>query len=445
MNTIINDNSNFINELKEKFAKLKKKKEIFHQTEALTNGINVSDKQKEILLYLANSRKSQVCLRVRSKIILLYFLLVNKASVAKVLDTYWNKVNTWVKRFVSAQDMLDRIEESEPHNLKKTIITILSDRYRRGKPPEFTSLQVASIIFVSLQLPEMFDIPISHWSSKALRDLVIKLKIVEDISVRQVSRYLKDMDINVYRYQGWLNSSEKNKDFEAFKSKIKEISDIYEKSEELADNGVIVTCTDEKMSIQALEHIHEKKLVKTGSLEKVEQEYKRQGVTGIIGTRNVVTGRIIVADIQPTRTELDFLEHIKQVVGENTYTKRILIMDQLNTHMSESLVKYIAKTCDINIDLGVKEKHGILKSKESRKEFLEDITHKIRILYTPKHTSWMNQIEIWFGILTKQLLNKRSSFKTVEELEKKIKEYIDYYNENLAKKFRWNSGKVLNA
>lgn len=445
MKTIITDNSNIINELQEKFLNLKKEKETVYQAKEATNTINLSDKQREILLCIANGRKSQVCLGLRSKIILLYFLILNKSSVAKVLDTYWHKVNTWVEKFVSAKETLDRIEETEPHHLTKTIETILSDSYRSGKPPKFTSLQIASIIFVSLQPPEQFDIPISHWSSKALRDVVIKLAIVEDISDRQVSRYLKDMDINVHRYQGWLNSVDKNKDFEAFKSKIQEISDVYEKSDELAENGVKVTCTDEKMSIQALEHKHEKKPVKIGSLEKVEQEYKRQGVTGIIGTRDIVTGKIIVADIQPTRTEVDFLEHIKRVVGEDTNTKRILIMDQLNTHMSESLVKYIAGVCEINIDLGVKEKHGILKSKASRKEFLEDITHKIRILYTPKHTSWMNQIEIWFGILTKQLLNKRSSFKTVEELENKIREYIDYYNDNLAKKFKWNSGKVLKA
>jgi transposase len=112
--------------------------------------------------------------------------------------------------------------------------------------------------------------------------------------------------------------------------------------------------------------------------------------------------------------------------------------------MSEGMVRLIAQECGIEEDLGEKGVSGILKSMKSRKEFLEDTNHRIRIVYSPKHTSWMNQIEICFGIMTKQLLNKRSSFKSIEELETKIREYIDYYNKNLAKKFKWNSGKILN-
>lgn len=108
------------------------------------------------------------------------------------------------------------------------------------------------------------------------------------------------------------------------------------------------------------------------------------------------------------------------------------------------MVKLVAKECSITEDLAEKEKTGVLKSMQSRMDFLEDSSHKIQIVYTPKHCSWLNQIELWFGILTKQLLNKRLSFKSVEELNTKILEYIEYYNKNLAKKFKWNyTGKIL--
>ena len=149
--------------------------------------------------------------------------------------------------------------------------------------------------------------------------------------------------------------------------------------------------------------------------------------------------------LNPTRTEEDFVIHIKEVVETfNSAKEIILIMDQLNTHMSESLVKLIANKCAIDVELGIKGKKGILKSMKSRAKFLEDESHRIHIIYTPKHCSWLNQIELWFGILTKQLLNRRISFGSVEELNKKIIEYIEYYNENLAKKFKWNySGKIL--
>jgi len=184
-----------------------------------------------------------------------------------------------------------------------------------------------------------------------------------------------------------------------------------------------------------------------GSIEKCEQEYTRNGTSGIIASRNIVTGKIVAPLIQPTRTEIDFVKHIENVVQENPENKHIFVMDQLNTHKSELLVKFIAKQCEIDEEtLGVKGKSGILKSMETRTEFLTDKTHKIQIVYTPKHCSWLNQIEIWFSIISRSVLNKRASFGSVEKLEEKIKEYIDYYNKYLAKPFKWTySGKVLCA
>lgn len=446
MNTILTDNLDLINKIEEKVSNIKHKdKEADDKLSKKISELSISDKQIKILKEIAKSRTNQLCIILRAKIVLMYILTPNKSYIARELCTYWIKVNTWVNRFFSQKEILDKSEKDTPYKLRQDIIETLSDKKRSGRPKEFTSLQIGSIIFVSLQSPEIFNVPISHWSAKLLRETVINLEIVDSISVRQVSRFLEEMDINVYRYQGWLNSQEKNPDFEQFKAKIREITNIYEKSQELRETGTVVSCIDEKMSIQALEHKHEKKPVQIGSLEKVEQEYKRNGTTGIIATRDVDTGKILVADVQPTRNEQDFVSHVKQVVETNSVVKRILIMDQLNTHMSESLVKYIAQECGIDIDLGTKGTCGILKSKETRKKFLEDKSHKIRIVYTPKHTSWMNQIEIWFGILSRQLLNKRSSFKSVEEMEEKIKEYISYYNKNLAKMFKWNTGKILQA
>jgi transposase len=124
-------------------------------------------------------------------------------------------------------------------------------------------------------------------------------------------------------------------------------------------------------------------------------------------------------------------------------------MDQLNTHKSESLVRFVIDKCNLDIDektLGKKGSSGILKSMETRSHFLSNPEHNIYIVYTPKHASWLNQIEIWFSIIKRHLLNRRASFKSVKELEDKIKEYIIYYNENLAKPFIWNyTGKILKA
>ena len=118
-------------------------------------------------------------------------------------------------------------------------------------------------------------------------------------------------------------------------------------------------------------------------------------------------------------------------------------MDQLNTHKSEALVKLISNLIGFKGDLGEKGKSGILENQKTRMDFLIDKKHKIRFQFTPKHCSWLNQIEIWFGILTRKIL-RRKSFSSLEELEIKIKEFITYFNDYLAKPFKWTyQGKAL--
>jgi len=115
----------------------------------------------------------------------------------------------------------------------------------------------------------------------------------------------------------------------------------------------------------------------------------------------------------------------------------------LNTHKSASLVEYVADFCGIDQGLGVKGKEGILKSMETREAFLSKQGKRIVFHYTPKHASWMNQIEIWFGILMKKVI-KRGNFLSKDDLKNKILAFIDYFNETMAKPFKWTyQGKAL--
>jgi len=234
---------------------------------------------------------------------------------------------------------------------------------------------------------------------------------------------------------------------EAFREKTKEICELYRSAAELEESGIHVYSTDEKMALQAIEHENPKQAMKPGQAERIDPEYERHGTTGIIASRSVATGEIVHPLVQPTRKEPDFAKHIELIVNTDPFGKHIFVTDHLNTHLSETLVRFVANDEGIDqLSLGVKGKSGILKNKVSREAFLADKSHRIHFVYTPKHCSWLNQIEIWFSIITRRLLNRRSSFSSVVDLELRIWDFIDYYNQHLKKPFLWNyKGNLLCA
>jgi transposase len=194
--------------------------------------------------------------------------------------------------------------------------------------------------------------------------------------------------------------------------------------------------TDEKTGIQALERAHPDLPMKSGLERRIEYEYIRHGTQCLIANFEVATGQIVAASVGSTRNEEDFAAHIQRTIDSDPHACWIFVSDQLNTHKSESLVRLVANRCGIKEDLGAKGKSGILESMESRAMFLQDPTHRVRFVYTPKHTSWLNQVEIWFSILVRRLL-KRSSFKSTKELRNRILAFIDYFNRTMAKPFKW--------
>ena len=185
--------------------------------------------------------------------------------------------------------------------------------------------------------------------------------------------------------------------------------------------------------------------MKPGLVERREFEYTRHGTQCLIANFEVATGEMIAPTVSETRTEDDFVEHIVQTIETDPSAAWVFIVDQLNTHKSESLVLFVADLIEYEGDLGVKGKSGILKNMPTRAAFLSDESHWVRFVYTPKHTSWLNQIEIWFSILVRRLL-KRASFTSKEELKTRILKFIEYFNATMAKPFKWTyKGRPLQA
>jgi len=228
--------------------------------------------------------------------------------------------------------------------------------------------------------------------------------------------------------------------------KITDVCAVYRSAPERAVSGERTVSTDELTGVQALERLAPDLPPRPGQIARREFEYKRHGTCSFFINFDVATGQVFAPSSGPTRTEADFVAHVRHTVeSDPTASQWHFVVDNLDIHRSESLVRYIAELASCTEDLGVKYVCGVLRSKASRAAFLSDPTHPIVFHYTPKHASWLNQVEIWLSILVRKLL-RRGNFTSVDDLRAQVLAFIAYFNRTMAKPFKWTyQGKPLHA
>ena len=315
--------------------------------------IKVSEKQLVVLQELSCSRTVSKGTVQRALSIVQGFQGKLNQEIALEVGLNRQQVGVWRQRWRNAWESLCVWECAQPHRLREAILAVLSDAPRPGAPATFTPEQVTQIVALACESPKLSDRPINRWTHRELRDEVLKRKIVESISVAQVGRYLQQAAVQPHRSKIWLNTTQKNAD--VFNREAAAVCRTYlEAPQKAADNGTHTVSVDEATSLQALERNAPDKPVQPGSVAKQEFEYTRHGTTTLTTGLDVVSGQIISPTLEATRTEPEFVAHIARTVSVDPKGKWIFVVDNLNTHMSESLVNWVAKQCDLPDALGKK-------------------------------------------------------------------------------------------
>jgi transposase len=220
-----------------------------------------------------------------------------------------------------------------------------------------------------------------------------------------------------------------------FAEEVREVVEVHQAAQGLRSAGVRVVSCDEKTGMQAIER-HGQWAMKPGRPERQEAWYTRHGTLSLTANLDLATGEVVAPTMAKTRTNADFVAHVANTVATSPESGWVFVVDNLNTHTSAELVAWVAAKCGISEDLGEKGVRGQLRDRHSRASFLRTVSHRIRFIYTPKHCSWLNEIERWFSKLSRSVL-RRGSFTGLDALRVRVMDYITHYNAVDAKPHRW--------
>ena len=280
----------------------------------------------------------------------------------------------------------------------------LKEERRSGRPTEIEAHVWQKLATLVVQSPEKFGLPLVRWSVRALEDFIAR-RHGWQVSRASVSRFLRSMALKPHRVRYWLNPSDPD-----FDRKAAAICKLYVSP----PAGTTVLSVDEKPGIQALRRTHRALPMRAGKPTRLEFEYERHGTRNLFAAFNIKTGHVVawVTADRSTPFVLAFLDHLARFYRRGPV---IIITDNISTRTGDEAAAWLAR-------------HP-----------------RIRFVFTPKHGSWLNQVEIWFGILTRSAL-RHASFDGVAALARAINGFTKHWNDVIGHPFEWTyTGKVLKA
>lgn len=292
-------------------------------------------------------------------------------------------------------------------------------------PGAFPPEQRLAVLTLATSKTEQHQSPDTRWSLDELAYRLVKEQSENEMSRATLWRILDQADLKPHKSVYWLNSHD-----EDFDCKAQAICQLYLKAPHLSQRGRLVICSDEKTGMQILQRKYPTQPALPGKPEKREFEYIRHGTRCLLASFCVTTGEV-VWDLKQTRTALDWVEHLRHVVDHYPQQQGFdWVVDNLNTHWSLEVCRQVARWEGLQL----KEKE--LTTGSQRRAWLSDPTHQHVFHFTPIHGSWLNQVELFFSVLSRKLL-KRGDFASALELEQRIEQWLDRYNAYQAHPYRW--------
>jgi transposase len=399
--------------------------------------IHLTTVMHDLLGKLASSRRTERAIAMRAKMIIMGFQKHDNQAIGEQLGVSAKVVGKWRRRWRASFSALLAMQFTETRAaFRRAIIECLSDAPRRGSPGTFSAEEIIGLIAIASEHPEHSGRPVTEWTGKELADEAQKRGLVDSISASHVNRILRDVDLKLHRMKTWCNTTEK--DFARFQTQVEIVCQTYLDAPWLYSEFHIHTvCVDEMTSLQANEKRANTKPPKPGQTAKEEFQYTRHGTVCVTANWHVAQGQLISPTISETRDNQDFARHIERTIATDPKAGWVFVVDNLNTHSGEALVRMVAENLGLDPEsLGAKRKSGILKTMPSRRAFLSDPNHRIRFVYLPKHSSWLNQIEIIFGIINRRVI-RHGSFSSKSDLIEKLKRFMTYFNDTFAKPMNW--------